>query len=153
MNCQIINLWNTQTDFCRGTSFSRKHHRQIHRGSKSRQQREQTKYDINVSLSFLGVSRVSWRNQEHTLCRRINKISLQFLHQCSLKGKVRAQVHYHKVHPTRLNFHDTAKSANQALFVGANIDVINIQLLDVPSSRECKSSTKSLKRCRRFIKT
>lgn len=43
--------------------------------------------------------------------------------------------------------------ANQALLAEANIDVINIQLLVLPCSRESKSSTKSLKGRRLFIKS
>jgi len=41
----------------------------------------------------------------------------------------------------------------QTLFAGANIGVINIQLLVLPCSRESKRSTDSLKRRRHFLES
>ena len=74
---------------------------------------------------------------------------------------MRVQVHHCTIHPdnkTRLCLISTtpakpANSANHALFGGANICIINIQLLVVPCLIESKGLTNSLKRRRLFCES
>ena len=168
MNCPIINLWDKQT-VLRRNFFQKKASKNLSRiKSKKTGSAKKTKYDKKCFLRVSRVSGRSWlsqRNGKHTLCT-VGWTDLQFPHQCCFRRQnlVPTQVHYRTGYPdnkTRSWFNSVISTTQQsqqirqtqALFAGANIDVINIQSLVLPYSRESKRSTNSLKRRRHFLES
>ena len=99
------------------------------------------------------------KSQTYLVYRRINCSAVST--SALFKGTKLSTNPSFTVHPdnkTRLNFHYTAQQSQQliqqtqTLFAGANVSVINIQLLVLPCSGESKRSpTNSLKRRRHFL--
>ena len=127
-------------------------HQRIHRGSKARKPKKKAKYDINV-FTCLVCSRINCSVVSTSVLfeeTKLNANTSSLPYSSSRKYKTRlcltVQCPLHK--------QSQQSQQTQALFAGANICVIKIQLPVVPCLRESKRSTNSptnsLKRRRHF---